>query len=91
VHEQLVDHVLRADVEREPIAEVWRSTRAYASRLGLPPPGYHTVRWLVISERDRRAAVRSLAVDAVGELWAYPAPDLDRLASGARAIRRRRR
>jgi hypothetical protein len=88
VHERLVEHVAHADVDRLSIAEVWRSTRAHAWRCGLAPPGYHTVRVLVQAERERRAALRSVVVDAIDELWAYPGPGVTRLVDQARATRR---
>ncbi len=90
LHEALVDHVVHADVERLPIAETWRSTRARAAELGLTAPGYHAVRHLVLSERERRAAARELVADAAGDLWAYPGPDVVGLIERSRPLRRPR-
>ena len=90
MHERLVEHVLRADVERRSIAEIWRSTRVEAGRLGLSPPGYHSVLHLVRAERQRRAARRDFLLDLLGEAWAYPGPDVLDLARRAAATRRSR-
>jgi hypothetical protein len=90
VHELLVDHARRADVDRLSVADVWRSVRDEAWLLGLTPPSYHAVLPLVRDERARRAARRQLAMDAVDELWRYPAPDVVDLALRASALRRER-
>ena len=50
------------------IAATWRAVGEAAWELGLPRPGYHTIRKLVISEGRRRAArtaARAAALDAV--------------------------
>jgi hypothetical protein len=55
----------RGDV---PIAATWRAVGEAAWELGLPRPGYHTVRNLVRVERRRRAArtaTRAAALDVV--------------------------
>jgi hypothetical protein len=63
-------HALVVALDRDdvPIAETWRAVGEAACELGLPRPGYHTVRNLVRVERRRRAArtaTRAAALDAV--------------------------
>jgi hypothetical protein len=86
---RLADAVCRADVERASVADVWRSVGETAGRLGLCRPGYHSVRRLVLEERERRAARREAIADAVGELWSYTGTDYEALATRlARSARR---
>ena len=66
----------RGDVS---IAATWRAVGEAAWELGLPRPGYHTVRKLVLSERRRRAArtaTRAAALDAVLALGSSRVVDL---------------
>src|SRR5687767_14511467 len=60
--------VVALDRDGEPIAATWRAVGKAAWELGLPRPGYHTVRNLVRVERVRRAArtaTRAAALDVV--------------------------
>jgi hypothetical protein len=81
IDRRLVAAVLEADVERLEIAAVWRSVGRTADRLGLCRPGYHSVRTLVLQERERRAARREAIADAVAELWAYTGIDYEELVT----------
>ena len=63
-------HALVVALDRDdvPIAATWRAVGEAAWELGLPRPGYHTVRNLVRVERRRRAAraaTRAAALDVV--------------------------
>jgi hypothetical protein len=89
VHDLLVEHARRERVDRMSVAEVWRSVREEAWRLGLTPPSYHAVLPIVNAERARRAARRQLALEAVDQLWRYPGPDVVELSQRAAALRRR--
>jgi hypothetical protein len=60
--------VVALDHDDVPIAETWRAVGEAAWELGLPRPGYHTVRNLVRVERRRRAArtaTRAAALDVM--------------------------
>ena len=41
-------------------AETWRRVGTVAEQLGVPRPGYDTIRRLLHAERSRRAAIRRL-------------------------------
>ena len=63
-------HALVVALDRDgvSIAETWRAVGEAAWELGLPRPGYHTVRNLVRIERRRRAArtaTRAAALDVM--------------------------
>ena len=77
---RLGEVVSKADVERLTIAETWRLVGGRAERLALCRPGYHSVRQLVMRERERRAEQRAAIVDAVEELWSYTGTDYEALA-----------
>lgn len=77
-------------MERLSIAEVWRATGLEADARGLSRPGYHTVRALVLDERERRGARREALSDAVAELWAYTGTDVPKLLERLNATRRPR-
>ena len=77
---RLVEAVLTADVEAMSIADTWRLVGETAERLGLCRPGYHSVRWLVVRERERRAERRAAIADAIDELWSYTGTDYETLA-----------
>lgn len=85
---RLVEVVFEADVERLSIAETWRLVGERAERLALCRPGYHSVRQLVLRERERRAERRDAIVDAVEELWSYTGTDYETLARRLAATRR---
>lgn len=86
---RLVHVVLRADVERMSIADTWRLVGETAERLSLCRPGYHSVRRLVLRERERRAARRAAIADAVDELWSHTGTDYETLARRLAETRRR--
>ncbi len=86
---RLVEAVLEADVERLSIADTWRLVGERAERLALCRPGYHSVRQLVVQERERRAERRAAIVDALEELWSYTGTDYATLARRLAETRRR--
>jgi hypothetical protein len=51
-----------------PYAETWRKVGLAAEELGLPRPGYDTIRLLVRDHRRRRAEARRLLEPVVGDL-----------------------
>jgi hypothetical protein len=51
-----------------PYAETWRKVGDEADELGLPRPGYDTIRLIVRDHRRRRAEVRRLLEPVVGDL-----------------------
>lgn len=79
------------DLDRpdQPAAETWRAVGAVAEELGLPRPGYDTIRRLVVTHRDRRAEIRELLGPVANDLFrGYPtAWDVER-AFRAAAIAR---
>lgn len=85
------------DRPEQPAAKTWRAVGAVASELGLPRPGYDTVRRLVVLHRARRAEIRRLLGPVVNHAFTgYPtAWDVDRafraleIARADRAARRR--
>ena len=76
------------DVERLPIAAVWRLTGATADELGICRPGYHSVLRMALEERERRAARREAISDAVNELWSYTGTDYETLVRKLEDARR---
>lgn len=71
------------------MAETWRKVCLLAEELGLPRPGYDTIRLLVRDHRRRRADVRGLLDPVITDLlqgrlspW-----DLDRLLEAAAVAR----
>ena len=61
------------------IADTWRLVGDTAEGLALCRPGYHSVRRLVLRERERRAERRAAIADAVDELWSYTGTDYEAL------------
>ena len=51
-----------------PFAETWRKVGRAAEELGLPRPGYDTIRLIVRDHRRRQAEVRRLLEPVVGDL-----------------------
>jgi hypothetical protein len=51
-----------------PVAETWRKVGLEAEELGLPRPGYDTIRRIVRDHRRRRAEVGRLLEPVVGDL-----------------------
>jgi hypothetical protein len=51
-----------------PVAETWRKVGLEAEQLGLPRPGYDTIRLIVRDHRRRRAEIRRLLEPVVGDL-----------------------
>ena len=79
------------DVPSEPIAETWRNVCLRAEQLGLPRPGYDTIRLVVRDHRRRRAEVHALIEPVIGDLlrgrlspW-----DVERLLEAAALSRER--
>jgi hypothetical protein len=58
----------KLDDPAEPIAETWRKVGRRAEELGLPRPGYDTIRLLVGEHRRRRALQRALLDPVVSDL-----------------------
>jgi hypothetical protein len=89
IDRRLVEVACRSDVDRLTIAAVWRSVGCAADQLELCRPGYHSVRTLVLDERERRAARREAIAEALAELWSYTGTDYEtlvrRLARTARS------
>lgn len=56
------------DDPEQPIAETWRRVGRKAEKLGLPRPGYDTIRVLVRDHRRRRALQRALLDPVVADL-----------------------
>jgi len=72
---RLVRAIRRLDDESLPIAEVWRRVGTYAERLGVPRPSYAHVRRIVVSERERAAAMREIRDAVAARLAAGRVPD----------------
>jgi hypothetical protein len=77
------------DRSADPIAETWRRVGLAAEELGVPRPGYDTIRLIVRDHRRRQADVRRLLEPVVGDLLQarVSAWDLQRLAEAARVAR----
>jgi len=90
VHEFLVVRAWAHDDGRIAMAEIWRRVRRDAEHIGLSTPGYHMIRTIVRTERERRAAQREALVIAAEEAFEW-VPDplwiLDNLAAAARLHR----
>ena len=65
---RLRDAVSQLDDPGCPVAETWRRIGALAEDLGVPRPGYDTVRLLVHEHRRRRAEVRELLEPVLADL-----------------------
>ena len=79
----------KLDDHRTPVAETWRRVGAKADELGLPRPGYDTIRLIVRDHRQRRAEVKRLLDPVVSDLlqgrvttW-----DIERALEAARVAR----
>lgn len=59
---------VKLDDPEQPIAETWRRVGRKAEKLGLPRPGYDTIRLLVRDDRRRRALQRALLDPVVADL-----------------------
>jgi hypothetical protein len=57
----------RLDDPRLPVAETWRKVGLRAEELGLPRPGYDTVRLIVRDHRRRRAEIRELLEPVISD------------------------
>jgi hypothetical protein len=71
--------VVALDRDETPVAETWRAVGDAAWELGLPRPGYHTIRSLVRVERLRRRArmaTRAAALDVALSLGSSRVVDL---------------
>jgi len=82
---RLVAATFALDDVAAPIAETWRRVGSVAERLGVPRPGYETIRLLVHAHRERREEIRRLLEPVVIDLArGYVAPwDLDRVLEAA--------
>jgi hypothetical protein len=58
----------RLDDRRQPIAETWRKVGRRAEALGLPHPGYDTIRLIVREHRQRRAEIHELLEPVISDL-----------------------
>jgi len=81
-----LDHRLWTAAEKlddpsKPIAETWRQVCVVAYELGVPLPGYDTIRRIVVAHRERRAELKRLLDPVVADaLQGRLSPwDLDRL------------
>ncbi len=91
LHSYLIECIWAFDDGHRPLAEIWRDVAREAGKVGLPGPGYHTVRRVAREERERRAARTEALLVAVSELPRY-APDPFRIMDGlttAQLLRRR--
>ena len=90
VHEYIIGRIWAHDDGRRAMAEIWRRVRRDAEEVGLVVPGYHSVRAVVRTERERRAAQREALLIALEESMQW-APDsfriLDHLVAAARLRR----
>ncbi|HEU0336885.1 MAG TPA: hypothetical protein VFR43_10045 [Gaiellaceae bacterium] len=92
LHPRLVSLVFALDDPREPMAETWRAVSRRAEELGLPRPGYDTVRRLARVHRRRRAEIERLLAPVRGDLLSghLSAWDLDRVLQAAEVAREER-
>jgi hypothetical protein len=65
---RLREAAVALDDSRLPVAETWRRVGREADELGLPRPGYDTIRLIVRDHRRRRAEIRRLLDPVVGDL-----------------------
>jgi hypothetical protein len=79
----------RLDDPDLPIAETWRKVGLLADDLGLPRPGYDTIRLIVRDHRRRRTEVHDLLEPVIADLlqgrvspW-----DVERVVEAARLAR----
>ena len=81
------------DESDKPMAETWRRVCLLASELGLPRPGYDTVRCLVGPHRLRRDEIRQLLEPAVAGILTgrVTQGDIDRVWEAAALAGRDRR
>jgi hypothetical protein len=92
---RLIAAARKLDDDRLPIAETCRRVGDAADRLGLTRPSYVHLRRIVKAERERRAELRALAADVVGDFAGGRVPRLEVVVERAReanlrAERRRR-
>jgi hypothetical protein len=73
------------DDTKSPIAETWRKVGLAAEELGLPRPGYDTIRLIVSGHRRRQAEIRRLVEPVIGDLLQgrLSAWDLQRIIEAA--------
>jgi hypothetical protein len=73
-----------------PVAETWRRVGRRAEELGLPRPGYDTIRLIVRDHRRRRADVGRLLEPVLSDLLQgrVTAWDLQRVIEAAAVARR---
>jgi hypothetical protein len=91
---RLVLAVFALDEPGTPMAETWRAVCSLADELGVPRPGYDTIRRLVHTGRRREAELRRVLEPVAADLLQgrFDGWDIDRLreaAAIARADRRR--
>ena len=65
---RLRDAARSLDQESDPIAETWRRVGLAAEELGVPRPGYETIRLIVRDHRRRQAEVRRLLEPVLSDL-----------------------
>jgi AcrR family transcriptional regulator len=83
----------KLDDPSQPIAETWRQVCALAGELGIPLPGYDTIRRIVVAHRERRAEVKRLLDPVITDaLQGRLSPwDLDRMIEAGIVSRSGRR
>ena len=59
---------MRLDDPQEPIAATWRRVGLVADELGLPRPGYDTIRLIVRDHRRRRTEIHQLLEPVIADL-----------------------
>src|SRR5262245_27899397 len=78
---RLAEAALRLDDPSQPVAETWRQVCAAADHLGLPLPGYDTIRLIVRRHRRRREELRRLLEPVLADALRgrFTEWDLDRM------------
>ena len=89
LHPYLIEQIWAIDDGRRAVAEIWRAVTREAEKAGLAAPGYHSVRNVVIVERQRRAARTEALLIAVSEVPRY-APDGFRIVDALATVHARR-
>jgi hypothetical protein len=90
---RLVSAVFALDDAKQPFAATWRSVGVRADELGLPRPGYETVRLLARLHRRRRGELDRLLAPVLANLLSgrMTVNDLDRLLEASELARDERK
>lgn len=89
---RLVAAVFALDDDKQPFAATWRSVGVRAEELGVPRPGYETVRLLARLHRRRRGELDRLLAPVLANLLSgrMTVNDLDRLLEASEFARSER-